>query len=127
MTLFIQISLYFYLFFLTIVFVNITTEFTMIIPCIFNNCRILFGPKLISARSEKNTLIHSVQSGHLTYKMILTKSTLLMESNRANSTENPREKKIKTKCFTNAVLPSKPCQNCALNTIHYGKYVNIVF
>ena len=70
--------------------------------------------------SEKNTLIHSVQSGHLTYKMILTKSTLLIESNKANSTENPREKKIN---IQNVLRTSKVMARkiifCA--EIHFGK------
>mgnify|MGYP007000174490 len=39
--------------------------------------------------------------GHLIHKMILTNPTLLIESTLANSSENPSEKKLKTKCFVN--------------------------
>ena len=55
--------------------------------------------EFFSSTSEKNTLIHSTRIGHLIHKMILTNPTLLIESTLANSSENPSEKKLKTKCF----------------------------
>ena len=45
-------------------------------PLYFNNRRILLMAEIISASSEKKTLIHSIQSGHLTHKMITTTPTL---------------------------------------------------
>ncbi len=55
----------------------------------------------VSAIAEKNTLTYSTRIGHLIHKMILTNPTLLIESTLANSSENPSEKKLQTKCFVN--------------------------
>ena len=53
----------------------------------------------VSVIAEKNILIHSTRIGHLIHKMTLTNPTLLIESTLANSSENPSQKKLKTKCL----------------------------